>query len=80
VSDIDEFPLSAILDLSIADEESRERETRANLFMISDREKAKRSLRIWGSDITKIVFANFIYLSFSFVLDSGHFNYQYKEA
>jgi hypothetical protein len=38
------------------------------------------ALRIWAGGITKIVFINFIYLPSVFVLDSGHFNYRYKEA
>ncbi len=42
--------------------------------------KPKDVLRILGSDIAKIAFINFIYLSFVFVLDSGNFNNRYKEA
>jgi len=42
--------------------------------------KPEGVLRILGSDITKIAFINFIYLSFVFVLDSGNFNNRYKEA
>jgi hypothetical protein len=42
--------------------------------------KPEDVLRILGSDITKIAFINFIYLSFVFVLDSGNFNNRYKEA
>jgi hypothetical protein len=42
--------------------------------------KLNDALRIWAGGITKIVFINFIYLSSVFVLDSGYFNYRYKEA
>jgi len=38
------------------------------------------ALRILGSDITKITFINFIYLSFVFILDSENCNNRYKEA